>query len=102
MWTHLEHLLYCAFSIFSPYLKATEIKEYRTTIIQNKANLENHRITKFGRNFKDHPAPTTCHGQGCSPPDQTAQGPINLGLEHLQGWDIHSFSRQLCQHLTTL
>jgi len=23
-----------------------------------------------------------------------AQGPIQSGLEHLQGWDIHSFSGQ--------
>jgi len=25
---------------------------------------------------------------------QTAQGPIQSGLEHLQGWGIHSFSGQ--------
>jgi len=30
------------------------------------------------------------------------QGPIQPGLEHLQGWGIHSFSGQLCQHLTAL
>jgi len=25
---------------------------------------------------------------GCHPPDQAAQGPIQPGLGHLQGWDI--------------
>jgi len=27
-----------------------------------------------------------CHGQGCHPPAQAAQGPIQPGLEHLRGW----------------
>ena len=47
-----------------------------------------------------------CYRQGCQPPhfilDQAAQGPIQPGLEHLQGWGIHSLSGQLFQHLTTL
>ena len=34
--------------------------------------------------------------------DQAAQGPIQPGLEHLQGWGIHTLSGQLFQHLTTL
>ena len=34
--------------------------------------------------------------------DQAAQGPIQPGLEHLQGWAIHSFSGQQCQYLTIL
>ena len=34
--------------------------------------------------------------------DQAAQGPIQPGLEHLQGWGIHSLSGQLFQHLTPL
>jgi len=38
--------------------------------------------------------PTPCHGQGYHPPAQAAQGPIQAGLEHLQGWGIHSFSGQ--------
>jgi len=29
---------------------------------------------------------------GFYPPDQAAQGPIQPGLEHLQGWGVHSFS----------
>jgi len=29
-----------------------------------------------------------CHGQGCPPPAQAAHGPIQPGLEHLQGWGI--------------
>ena len=31
-----------------------------------------------------HPNP--CRGQGCPPPAQAAQGPIQPGLERLQGW----------------
>lgn len=31
-----------------------------------------------------------CHGQGCPSLDEFAQGPIQSGLEHLQGWDIQS------------
>jgi len=43
--------------------------------------------------------------QGDQPPhllDQVAQGAIQPGLEHLQGWGIHSQSGQLFQPLTTL
>jgi len=43
-----------------------------------------------------------CYGQGCHPPAQAAQGPIQPGLEHLQGWGTHSFSGQLCHRLITL
>ena len=32
------------------------------------------------------------HGQCCHPLHQAAQGPIQPGLEHLQGWDIYGFS----------
>jgi len=35
-------------------------------------------------------------------PDQAAQGPIQPGLEHLQGWGIHSLSGSPFQHLSTL
>ena len=46
------------------------------------------------------------HMQGHQPPylilDQPAQGPIQPGLEHFQGWSTHSLSGQQCQHLTTL
>ena len=42
-----------------------------------------------GRDLKaTHPNP--CRGQGCPPSAQAAQGPIQLGLEHLQGWGTHS------------
>ena len=40
--------------------------------------------------------------RGCHPPAQAAQGPIQPGLEHPQGWGTHSFSEQLCHCLTTL
>jgi len=44
--------------------------------------------------LKDHLIPTSCHGQGCQPPDQVAQGPIQPGLERLMGWGIHNLSGQ--------
>jgi len=58
-----------------------------------------------GRDLKDDQAPTPCHRQGCQPPylmlDQAAQGPIQPGIEHLQGRGIHNLSGWLCQSLTT-
>jgi len=53
-----------------------------------------------GRDLTAHPGPTLCHRQDCHPPAQAAQGPIQLVLEHLQGWGIPSFSGQQCQCLT--
>jgi len=51
-----------------------------------------------GRDLKVHQAPTPRHRQGCWPPhlilDQAAQGPIQPGLERLQGQGIHNPSRQ--------
>jgi len=44
------------------------------------------------RDFKDHPVATPLPGH--QPPDQVAHSPIQPGLEHLQGWGIHSFSGQ--------
>jgi len=59
-----------------------------------------------GRDLKDHEAPTPCCRQGHQPPyliqGQAAQGPIQPGLEHLQGWSIHSLSGQPFQHFTTI
>ena len=46
-----------------------------------------------GRDLKDHEAPTPRCRQGHQPPHlipaQAAQGPIQPGLEHLQGWTGH-------------
>lgn len=39
-----------------------------------------------GRNLEAHPAPTPSGGQGCPLSAQAAQGPVQLGLECLQGW----------------
>jgi len=48
-----------------------------------------------GRDLTDHLIPNPCRGQGRPlPPDQVAQSPVQPGLEHLQGWGIHSFSGQ--------
>lgn len=51
--------------------------------------------------IKDYLVPISCFGQGC-PADETAQNPIQPGLEHLQGGGIHNFSGQLCWGLSTL
>lgn len=45
----------------------------------------NHRMLGVGGDLKDHLVPAACHGQGCHPLDQVAQG-----LEHPQGWGICS------------
>ena len=37
------------------------------------------------------PSPNPCHAQGCPPPAQSAQGPIQPGLQCPQGWGTHSF-----------
>ena len=62
-----------------------------------------HRTAKIGRNLKDHSVPTSCHGQGCHPPDQSAQGPFQPGLECLQAYGASTvFLGSLFQFLTTL
>ena len=68
-----------------------------------------HRITEWlglegtSRIMKLQPP---CRKQGHKPLclilDQAAQGAIQPGLEHFQGWGIHSQPGQLFQHLTTL
>ena len=67
---------------------------------------QNHRMAWVGRDLKDHETSNPHHRQGHQPLhlilDQAAQGSIQPGLEHLQGWGIHSLSGQLFQHLTTL
>jgi len=49
-------------------------------------------MARAGRDLKDHEAPNPHHSQGHQPPHvipaQAAQGPIQPGLEHLQGWGI--------------
>ena len=47
-----------------------------------------------GSDIKDHLVPTSLPWDGCHSPDQAAQGRIQPGLEHLQGWSIHNFSGQ--------
>jgi len=52
--------------------------------------------------FKDHLVQLLCHGQGHLSLDQIDQSTVPPDLEHLQGWDIHNFSMQHFQCLTTL
>ena len=51
-----------------------------------------------GRDLKDHQVPNPCHRQGCQLLDQVldliAQGHIQPGPKHLQGWGIHNTSGQ--------
>ena len=47
------------------------------------------------RDLKDHPVPCPYHGQGCHPPDQAAQSPIQPGLEYFQGRGTHNLSGKL-------
>ena len=37
---------------------------------------KNRRMVWVGRDIKQHPVPTPCHGQSCHPLDQAAQGLI--------------------------
>ena len=57
------------------------------------STIYDHRMAWVGRDLKDHQLQPLCCRQGCQPPylilDQAAQGPIQPGLEHLQGWGIH-------------
>jgi len=51
-------------------------------------------VVYVGKDTEDHLVPTSCLEHGHLPPDQTAQGLIQPGLEHLWGWGTHSFSGQ--------
>ena len=63
-------------------------------------SLQNHRITEWPGlegTSRIMNLQSPCHRQGHQPPhllDQVAQGPIQPGLEHLQGWGIHNLSGQ--------
>ena len=60
-----------------------------------RESLSYHRITEwFGLEGTFHSVSILCLKQGCHPPEQAAQGPIQPGFEHLYGWGIHSFSGQ--------
>jgi len=63
--------------------------------------LKAHRIAWVGKNLKDSPVSTPCHGQGCHPLDEAAQDLIQPGFEHLQGLATASLGT-LCQFLSAL
>jgi len=54
--------------------------------------LLNHGMSVVGADLKDHLGATSLPWAGCQPTDQTAQDPIQSGLECLQGWGTHSLS----------
>ena len=86
-------------SLHSPYHRTIEWLGLEGTLNDHPVQLpcisENHRMAWVGRDLKDHeaPNPPTPFRQGHQPPDlilvQAAQGPIQPGLEHLQGWMGH-------------
>jgi len=51
--------------------------------------------------FKDHLVQPPSHMQKHLSLDQATQSPVAPDLEHLQQWDIHNFSGNLFQSLTT-
>ena len=67
---------------------------------------QNHRMAWVGRDLKDHESPNPLPQAGPPTPhlipDQAAQGPIQLGLEHLQDRASITSLGSLFQHLTTL
>jgi len=44
-------------------------------------------MAEVGRDLKNHPVPTPCHGQG-HPPAQATQGPIPPGHDHVFGPNV--------------
>lgn len=44
------------------------------------------------KDLKGHPVATLSHEKGHLPLGQVALTPIQHGLEHFQGWDIHNVS----------
>lgn len=56
----------------------------------------------MGRDPKEHPIPTPCHGQGHFPLDQVAPSPVQSALEHFQGWGIQNWIYFCCQTGTPL
>ena len=51
-------------------------------------------MVRVGRVLEAHQVPALSCGQAYHPPAQAAQGPIESGLEGLQGWGTHNFSGQ--------
>lgn len=61
---------------------------------ENSKDTKSHSMAGVGRDLKGRLVPSPCNEQGHLPPHQVPQGPIHDGLEHLWGWDIHTFSGQ--------
>ena len=70
--------VYHRLSIFSSFLQTLDPNNH-PQIIESQNGL--------GREgSQSPPSPNPCHEQGCPKPAQSAQGPIQPGLESLQGW----------------
>ena len=63
---------------------------YEFVKLEDTAGLgtQKHGMAWVGGDLEDHLVPS--HGQGCPPPAQAGQGPIQPSLEHHQGWGTHS------------
>jgi len=69
--------------------KDKEQLDGKEEVFQGKQTTEswNHGVAEWlGRDLKAHPVPSPSHGQGCHPPVQAAQGPIQPDLGCLPGW----------------
>jgi len=55
-------------------------------------------MTWVGRDLKVDPVPTPCLGLVVSHQTRMSRAPFPPGLEHLQGWDTHTFSGQPVPH----
>ena len=71
--------------MIEPYShRVTESQSHRITESQN------HRLAWAVRDIKDDLVSNPCHGQDGHLLDQVTHGPIQTGLEHLQGWSINN------------
>jgi len=77
---------YGAVPLGSSYLLPLAKEHFRCAQATNIHRIIEPHNGLVGRDLKDHPFPTPCHGQGCHSPDQAAHSSIQPGLENLQGW----------------
>lgn len=59
-------------------------------------------MASFGGYLADLLVPPPLLRAGSHPPDQAAQGPMQPGLVHLQGWGTQTSLGNLFQHLTCM
>jgi len=92
------------FCLLSSHLSNTPVAEHTNTcqakMFDFLTAIKGHRITEWPglkRTTVIIEFQPPCHGQGHQPLDQTAQSPIQPGLECLQGWGVHNLLGQPAQ-----